>query len=134
MRRSVALPFLVLTLLTLGAGRAAADPVTSPHAEPFDVVCGGQIYTVVTSGSAAHVLGSPAMLIPATFEEVVTSIDPATGGEVTETFAFGVGRGHRIGQQAGLTTCTFTESFLDDAGNPVTIEGTVQLFVTPRGR
>jgi len=133
MRRFFAAPCLALALLALGAGPAAADPVNAPGAEPFDVVCAGQTYTIVAGGGPGHVLGSTANLIPAAFVETVTFVDPETGQTVTETFAFGIGRGKRTGQQDVLETCTFALEFEDEFGNPVSVEGAVTLFVTPRG-
>jgi hypothetical protein len=123
-----------LALLLLVAAPAAADPVAGTHKAVFPVACAGQTYLVVGGvGVAAQVVDGTAVLIPAAFVQVSSWVDPATGEVVTQTDAFTVGQGNRTGQQADLVDCTYHAVFQDPEVGAVTVDGTVTVFLAPRG-
>ncbi|HEY7036640.1 MAG TPA: hypothetical protein VH482_35260 [Thermomicrobiales bacterium] len=137
MRRIRAAACGVAAALALGLllrAPAGADPVASPHKAVFPVSCAGQTYEVVAGvGAAAQILDGTAVLVPASFIQVSTWTDPATGQVVTQTDIFSVGQGHRTGQQDRLLACTYDASFDDPAVGTVAVLGTVTGFFASGG-
>ncbi len=133
--RQLLLGTIVMAIVLTGtSGVVLADPVNGTHKEVFPVTCGDQTYVVVAGrGAAAQVVDSQAVLIPAEFVQVSSWVDPQSGQTVTQTDAFSVGNGKRMGQQGSQISCTYKAIFQDPDVGPVTVNGTIVGFFAPRG-
>jgi len=134
-RRSGLWAIAVIALL-LGnwASPARADPINGTHKEVFPVTCAGETLFVVGGvGAPAQVVDGQDVLIPASFVQVSSWRDPATGEVVTQIDIFSIGQGNRTGQQADQITCTYTATFRDPAVGPVKVKGTVTGFFASGG-
>jgi hypothetical protein len=122
-------------LLAVVASPTSAAPTNAKNAELIDLTCAnGATYAIVANGNGAftpgHVLdGEGRTVVPVAFHFV--GVD-ATGGVVfDESIAKS---GQMSGLSGDLVDCTFTVTDTDpETGDTVTINGTVTLFVTPRG-
>lgn len=129
-------------LLALGLVSAAgADPVRSPGAETFDLVCdNGESYEIVVAGNGewtpAHLIGSKSMLIPTGFLAFEGTVYDAEGNILEQ---FEEGATYKGSPDApknrNLVICTF-DVFFEDPDSGMTFEGsgTVQGFITPAKR
>ena len=76
-RMTLAVCLVCTTVAVWGAGRAAADPVNSPHVSVFTITCEGvPEFQVVGTGAAGHVLGSNsiAVLLSGTLTQFVNGV------------------------------------------------------------
>jgi hypothetical protein len=130
--RSTRLILLIVSLLvmaSLSVGAASAAPTNAKKGEVLEVTCdNGETYTVAVNGNGlftpAHILDNDGrVLVPVSFRFVGTDAD----GNVLFDDTISK-RGQMNGVVGDLVTCTFET---DDDG--VTIQGTVILFVAPRG-
>jgi hypothetical protein len=133
--RKLLLGTVLIAVVLAGTSNAAlADPVSGTHKEVLTVTCSGQTFEVVAGrGAAAQVVESHEVLIPAEFVEVSSWVDPQTGQTVTQTDAFSVGKGERMGRQADQISCTYKAIFEDPDVGSVTVNGTIVGFFAPRG-
>jgi hypothetical protein len=125
----------VLGLLAVLTSPASAAPSNARNAELVDLTCAnGATYTIVANGNGAfspgHILDAEGgILIPVAFHFVVLNAHGDVLFDETTTKP-----GQMTGLSGDLVTCTFTETETDpDTGEIITINGTVTLFVTPRG-
>ena len=131
MRRLLAVGTVVLGLLGVTAGAAAADPVNAKNAIRTTLRCdNGQAYDVVVNGNGeftpAHDLDSNAVLKPFAFGELtITVTDP---GDNTRTFTEPATAKRNAGKK-DLVGCTFTFGSTED-GLTFTVSGTVLVKIT----
>jgi hypothetical protein len=122
------MPMIALLLLSV-VPSALADPIQGTHKEVFPVTCAGETFLVVGGkGAPAQVVDGQDVLIPASFVQVSSWFDPATGELVTQVDAFSVGQGNRTGQQGDQITCTYRATFQDPEVGAVNVLGTVTGF------
>jgi hypothetical protein len=125
---------MIALLLGSWASPARADPIGGTHKEVFPVTCAGETFLVVGGvGAPAQVVDGQEVLIPASFIQESSWIDPETGELVTQIDIFSVGQGNRTGQQNDQITCTYSATFQDPEVGPVMVNGTVLGFFAPSG-
>jgi hypothetical protein len=119
----------LLIALCVGVGAASAAPTNAKKADFVELICdNGTTYSIVVNGngqfSPGHILDAEGNnLIPVWFNFLVVD----ESGEVL--FDVTVAKpGEMNGLSGDLMECTFTE--IDEG---LTINGTVMLFVVPRG-
>jgi hypothetical protein len=126
---------IALGLLAVMASPAAAAPINAPSAGSFNLTCAnGVVYTIVTNGNGAftpgHILDAEGKtLIPVAFHFV--GVNESGAVLFDESIAK---PGQMNGLSGDLLDCTFSETETDpETGEILTINGTVTLFVAPRG-
>jgi hypothetical protein len=85
------------------------------------------------SWTPAHDLDSTTILVPLAFGELVFTVTDANGNVIEQdtTPPSTKGAGTSNGTRATKTSCMFSGSQTDPAGNTFTITGSVTGFVTP---
>ena len=125
------IPILASALLALALfGAAAAAPVKSPNAEPFDVECdNGEDYTIVVIGrgqAAAHSTGpDKTVFVPVSF-----SFKYFVEGEHQPAFDEEHHKGNPP-RNRELISCTFSFEFEEPGVGTVQAEATVVGFIPP---
>jgi hypothetical protein len=126
---------VALGLLVMAAIPSSAAPSNAKKSELVDLTCAnGATYAIVANGnglfSPGHILDAEGQnLIPVAFHFVGVN----EKGDVLfdETVAK---PGQMNGLSGDLVECTFTETETDpETGETITINGTVTVFVVPRG-
>jgi hypothetical protein len=129
MKRWAATVAMLLALLGVLAAPAHADPTNAPNIESFQITCGETTYTVVAgpgrgAWTPALVTDSNQVFIPFSFN--ITFTDLVTH----ETFTFAVSK--EAGNHVATQSCSFSLTDIDpETGHLVSIEGTVQVLLTP---
>jgi hypothetical protein len=110
---------------------ASADPVHAKNAFSVQAVCGTRTLTAVTNGNGtftpAHISGTTAVFVPTRFD--LTFTFPPSGS--TQTFT-----DHNTATKRSpirnTMTCTIPMQSFTSPDGTMTIQGTVNGFLTPR--